>query len=340
MFRQYGVHEGCGACNDKNIVITCVGSVTAALTAPDARQPHNSPESTNSFPAYRNLVLRVWSRSCVSGEQQSSNQMMAAATTEARPSCPFCRFTVTTDGENDMYALMHHLEFSHPENGHSPFMVSDRSQSRHRSRSRSTRRSISSSTEGTAASRSRSLPPSLDNGDEDVYIDCPMDCGDAIHIREIQDHMDLHEIEGQALDDPQQQKSRSPSAHSSREQDVSDTQASSGKRISSRGTETTLTVPRTQRISRKTKEPMTHGGFKSLFLGPAPRKIRSSQKTSKPGTVKRLGVMFLRPAFVISISRTKHGIRKQNWGPMRLRSECLLGCTSNLTAAPEFPPRR
>ena len=231
---------------------------------------------------------------CVSSESKRAARKMAAAAEQAPPSCPFCRFTVKTHGEDDMYILMHHLELFHPENGLSPFMVRERSQSRHRSRSRSTRRSTSSSGEGNATGRSRSLPASVDNGDEDIYIDCPMDCGEAVHIREIQDHLDLHDIESQAHDGPQQRRSRSPSAHSSHRGEASDTQASAGTKVFDRRADTTLTVPTAQRSSRRTREPPTHGGLKSLFLGPAPRKIRSSQHTPQPGTVKRLGVTLLR----------------------------------------------
>ena len=214
---------------------------------------------------------------------------MAAAMRAVRPSCPFCQFAVKTDNEDDMYILMHHLELSHPENGYSPFMVQDMGRTGCRSRSRSSRGSTSSQKEGTTASRSRSHTPSVD-GDEDIYVDCPVGCGEAVHMRELQDHMDLHEIENQALDISQRHQDQAASAQSPPEDESIDIKAGAGKGGLNRQAETLLSVPRAHQSRKKTQDSPKHRRFKGLFLGPAPRKIRSSQAAPKLGNAKRLGV--------------------------------------------------
>ena len=192
-----------------------------------------------------------------------------------------------------MYMLMHHLELSHPENGHSPFLVRDRSSSRHRSLSRSSRRSEGSWGEGAAPSRSRSrsLTPSVDGENEDIYVDCPLDCGEAVHIREVQDHMELHETESQASDNPPLRRSGRSSPHqpdSNNESQALHHLPDGGSAVDQRGA--LLTVPAARSPSRKAKEPSTRNGLRSLFLGPAPRRTRSTKPLSVPGNIKRLGV--------------------------------------------------
>ena len=218
---------------------------------------------------------------------------MADFDQNTRPACPFCQFQVRSNSDEDVYVLMHHLELSHPENGYSPFMVRDRSSSRNGSRSRSSGRSASCMREGAAPGRSRSLTPSVDNEDGDVYVDCPVECGEAVHIRELQDHMDLHEIENLSVDGYQQlQRSRSSSAHSLRpDKGIPPSEPRTPREDSTDGE--LLKVPAARPSARKTRQSSSHHSFKGLFLGPAPRKTRSTQQEPTVGNVKRLGVRCL-----------------------------------------------
>ena len=93
---------------------------------------------------------------------------------------------------------LQHLELSHPENGESPFIARDASPLGQRKRSTSNASSRSPAGRG---SRSNSLAPTSEHADGDFYVECPLRCGEAVHIRELEDHMDLHDIESQGFDE-------------------------------------------------------------------------------------------------------------------------------------------
>ena len=259
---------------------------------------------------------------------------MATYKDDEHPSCPFCTFHVDSDSERDVYFLMQHLELSHPENGESPFIARDASPSRWPSSSRSSSRSRQPA---AGASRSRSVTPSLEDGGEDFYIECPADCGEAIHIRELQDHMDLHEIEGLAADYPRQPNDYGTRREASPYRAIGSRSTSSERRGSRSllevpGEEDSSMGPGSQGRSKRTRETTAFGSLKDLLLGPAPRKTRPAQQTPKPGTVRRLGVGL--PVPFLPSTQLKLFFRKRSSALTPSRSKCQHGCTSNWNEAP------
>ena len=102
-----------------------------------------------------------------------------------RPSCPFCAFTAASESPNDMYFLLQHLELSHPENGESPFIaIEDGSASPPEDKVRQS----SGTSESTASAYE----------EEDVYVQCPGQCGESVILAELPNHMDLHGAEDMA----------------------------------------------------------------------------------------------------------------------------------------------
>lgn len=254
---------------------------------------------------------------------------MAAYSNDQHPSCPFCTFYVNSDSEADVYFLMQHLELSHPENGESPFIARNASPLHQPSSSRSGSRSRQLA---VRTSRSRSITPSLEDGGEDFYVECPADCGEAIHIRELQDHMDLHEIEGLAVDDPRQSDDyggrREASPYRSR-----------GSRSTSSERHSLLALPEecssiVQSPSKNIREPSAFGSLKDLLLGPAPRKTRPVQQKPKPGSVRRLGVG-LSTVFQMT-TLLKLFLRRPSLALMPSKSKCRHGCASNWNEALEL----
>ncbi|MCJ1472855.1 hypothetical protein MMC13_001504 [Lambiella insularis] len=187
--------------------------------------------------------------------------------------------------EKDMYLLMHHLELSHPENGTSPFMAfDDKTAPSH---------NPSSETKDVARSRSPS-----DHGEDEVYVACPLDCGEAVTLAELSSHMELHGAEGAAFDDPTGPTSRDVSPHLH------------GGRATSTGSPVHLEVPTEATdvfSSAIAKKPRPHSAqrrhrdgyglkdWKELFLGPASKKTRATTSKARSTTARRLGRSELGP---------------------------------------------
>ena len=203
-----------------------------------------------------------------------------------RPSCPFCAFTAASDSQNDMYFLMQHLELSHPENGVSPFIaVEDNPQSQVATRSRP-----NSATSSSTASEYE---------EEDVYVQCPAQCGESVTLAELSSHMELHGAEDMASFDvrsssgsrdssPQPFRRRSSSA----EPKVPPSHSLSGNGLLA------VSYPARSHSPSTRKRPKDSYGLKNLkelFLGPAPKKPRIIAPKPTNGGEKRLGVcLFLR----------------------------------------------
>ena len=187
--------------------------------------------------------------------------------------------------------LVQHVELSHPENGESPFIARDASPAGQQRRPTS---NASSRSDAGRGSRSSSLAPTPNEADGDFYVDCPLRCGEAVHMRELEDHMDLHDIEGQCFEETEH---ASPSRHASpvsRIKRSNSTEAPARdavarERSSSRRAGELLHVPRETTLTKHHESPSRHG-LKELLLGPAPRKTRPLQATAKHGGVRRLGV--------------------------------------------------
>ena len=214
---------------------------------------------------------------------------------DSHPSCPFCPYVARSHGESDMYMLLQHLELSHPENGESPFIAREASPLGQRERSQSSASSRSATRRG---SRSRSLTPTDQRYEEDVYVDCPLKCGEAVHIRELEDHMELHDIEGQGLDEAEHANSatkNSPVQYRRKKfngvESLSRT-AGAEEHLSSRRSGELLTVPEVPGSRGHRDSSPLHHSLKEFFLGPAPRKTRQTESKSKSGGVHRLGVSY------------------------------------------------
>ena len=105
------------------------------------------------------------------------------------PACPFCPFHVASNAESDTYYLMQHLELCHPENGHSPFIALGDESIAENDTGINIRKS--SSDEG----------PSNSEDEADIYIECPLQCGETITVNELSNHMELHAAEGIVLEE-------------------------------------------------------------------------------------------------------------------------------------------
>ncbi|KAF8859589.1 DUF1671-domain-containing protein [Acephala macrosclerotiorum] len=80
--------------------------------------------------------------------------------------CPFCGYKAEGD-----YQIMLHMETQHPENGESPFVVTD--------------------------DASVAALVSLQDEDDVEYVNCPIEgCGEALLLTELESHVEMHEEEG------------------------------------------------------------------------------------------------------------------------------------------------
>ena len=213
-------------------------------------------------------------------------------TQDSCPSCPFCPYMARSHDENDMYMLLQHLELSHPEDGESPFIAREASPPGQRRRSRS---SASSRSAVGRHNRSNSLTPTteLQHGD-DFYLDCPLKCGEAVHIRELDHHLELHDIEDLSFDEMEQACSDRQNASASHFRESRSLERAARERAasdqpSSRRSGELLALPDSSR-SRKHPDSSSFRSLKECVLGPAPRKTRHTEFKPKPGSVRRLGV--------------------------------------------------
>lgn len=206
---------------------------------------------------------------------------MTDTTFNDNPSCPFCTFSVLSNSDQDVYALMHHLEISHPENGESPFIVTDEGGSNVRL------------TPPEEESANSSLATPDDEEGDDVYIECPAQCGEAITLTELSSHMELHGAEGILSDDPTRPRSRNASS-----------QLQGGRASSSdpQGHSDASSFSDTALISSSPKKNRGHGAkgrhkdgygvrdWKEFFFGPSSKKTRSSKPKKRQHVPRRLGV--------------------------------------------------
>jgi len=205
---------------------------------------------------------------------------MTDSVTEDIPSCPFCSFSVKSNSERDMYALMHHLELSHPENGQSPFIVTDEGGG--------SGRGIALEEEGATSS----LTAPEDEEGEEVYIECPAQCGEAITLTELSSHMDLHSAEGISSDGLRpRSRNTSPHLHGGRASSsgplsYSDVSLFSGNTL----VDSSPKKHRGHSAPRKQKDGYGLKDWKEFFLGPSSKKTRSSNPKTRAPVPRRLGV--------------------------------------------------
>jgi len=183
--------------------------------------------------------------------------------------------------DQDVYTLMHHLEISHPENGQSPFIVTDAGGSNGRH------------TPLEEESASSSLAAPEDEEEEEVYIECPAQCGEAITLTELSSHMELHSAEGLLSDDPTRPRSRNASPHlqggrasSSGPLGHSDASLFSGNTL----VDSSPKKHRGHSAQRRYKDGYGLRDWKDFFLGPSSKKTRSSKPKKRQHVPRRLGV--------------------------------------------------
>jgi hypothetical protein len=197
-----------------------------------------------------------------------------------KPSCPFCTFKVRSGSEADMYALMHHLELSHPENGKSPFIAFEEEVEPFQTRR----------PEKERATHSPALPqtPSDEDEEEDVYIECPAQCGEAVTLTELSSHMELHSAEGLVSDESSQLRSREASPHLQSERPTSRGSLGPSSQLSEPKT-THLAPPRPKHRSHSAKR-NKDGFWKELLLFQGSKRPRSHKSKRHSTGPRRLGV--------------------------------------------------
>lgn len=185
-----------------------------------------------------------------------------------------------SNSEQDIYTLMHHLELSHPENGESPFIVTDDGG----------RNGGHTPLKEESASSSLAAP---EDEEEEAYIECPAQCGEAITLTELSSHMELHNAEGISFDDPTRPRSRNASPHlhggrasSSGPLGYSDASLLSGNAL----VDSSPKKYRGHSAQRRHKDGYGLKDWKEFFLGPSSKKARSSKPKKRQHVARRLGV--------------------------------------------------
>ena len=191
------------------------------------------------------------------------------------PSCPFCPFMIPQD--RDIYDLLQHVELCHPENGESPFIAQEHSFG------------AILLEEDEEGSRSSTDVPS-DNGDEEeeAFVDCPAQCGEAITIAELSSHMEMHAAEGMALDgaDTTMTEGRLPGLYNLNAPGVEDLPGTL-LNATNLPDSTSAKKPRSQ---KRQKDHHGHKDWKELLLGSVSKKPRTIAAKAKATSVRRLGV--------------------------------------------------
>ena len=207
---------------------------------------------------------------------------MAFAENNDSPTCPFCTFEVPS--QQDLYFLIQHVELCHPENGTSPFITAEELTDERQAKT--TEEESASSTE----------TPSEDDA-EDIFVDCPAECGETITLAELSTHMEMHGAEGMAVDESGSaaEDNHPPRLHGGRARvDGGAFTASPLDHLPSSQEAPGSSSPATGRGSRK-KRKNRHGGldWKDLLFGPAPANAKPKTTKSKQTAVRRLGVRIL-----------------------------------------------
>ncbi|MCJ1309982.1 hypothetical protein MMC25_003643 [Agyrium rufum] len=223
------------------------------------------------------------------------------ASTEERPACPFCPFTVASfSDDHEMDFLMQHLELCHPENGQTPVIAVDGG--RHSSPSfKDAHLSVRAGKESTPLRSELSEDEDEDEG----YVKCPRGCGEIVTLAELVSHMELHASEEMSMDDEDR-------GIEVKQQWLPDYQASSRDKghspIRYQGdvsAEPSTTMPSSHSkhnsghaTSRRRMDDVTLKDIKDLLLRRSAKKAKTShQRQHKPrqAGVRRLGKSELGP---------------------------------------------
>jgi hypothetical protein len=220
--------------------------------------------------------------------------------------CPFCDFT-----DKDSYFLMQHVELIHPENGESPFIVTDDGRPS---------RAYHSEDEETAQQDDQR--PLSRNSKDNEYVECPYDCGELVPSAELSSHKDFHVAEGMALTEAGLPSGAQLTGL------CNDTQA-----VRNISNHFTTDIPKSLR-NLDQRGPSTpprnytkkRSPLKDLLLGSpsSPRRrgpVKSEAVTD--GGTRRLGVS--RAPLSQTSVRTDTRSREQNWVLMHTKSRCQPG---------------
>ena len=165
------------------------------------------------------------------------------------PSCPFCPFS-----DSDASFVAQHIDFCHPENG-AP-------------------QGSSQQASPQDFTRDSSQPATDDSTDQ--YVECPNGCGEGVTVAELSTHLDLHAVEGDALDESGSTRTPSNADLFSSDRDLSSDH------------EDTLEIP----SSRNGGKRDANRDF-ARANSSKPGRARSPPRTVGPDGAKRLGVCFI-----------------------------------------------
>jgi zinc finger-containing ubiquitin peptidase 1 len=185
-------------------------------------------------------------------------------------SCPFCDFT-----DQESYFLLQHVELIHPEDGESPFIVTEKDDTAVRTSQGQLKRNgkevVRQQPEHEPASASSLESPT-------TYIECPYHCGELVASAELTSHTDLHLAENMAFEEEALQRVEYSTGACNDAQAVKDISA-----------HFSTDIPKALR--RETESPRTptprKTSLKEMLFGGSPR--RTPIKVSGGGT-RRLGV--------------------------------------------------
>lgn len=207
-----------------------------------------------------------------------------------RPTCPFCPFSVSTDGSDDMYFLTQHVELCHPENGKSPFiavMPDGEHDARADGQDSGPRLCVRS---GRESALSTDTPSEDDSDGEGDYVECPALCGEAVNFAELSSHMELHGAEGMAVEETQEDAVFEAKAcpDSGRAQEPAVLHLDSLRDSTNRSSPARKKKPRSHH--KRHKDHYGLKDWKDLLLGPGPKNSRPTNVKAKHAAARRLGV--------------------------------------------------
>ncbi|KAL1958309.1 hypothetical protein VTO42DRAFT_4626 [Malbranchea cinnamomea] len=110
--------------------------------------------------------------------------------------CPFCAYRTP-----DTYVLMHHVEVHHPENGHSPFAVTEDGSD---DASLAWQYAIEEALSTPEVDSSWKLELQAEDtpaDDATNYVECPTGCGEMINVTDLSVHLDFHFAESAVLEE-------------------------------------------------------------------------------------------------------------------------------------------
>ena len=208
-------------------------------------------------------------------------QLFEMEVVDAMPVCPFCPFSVASKDESDTYFLMQHLELCHPENGYSPFIADE------------DKATSADDTDGAeTTNRSSFSDEDLSNSEDksNVYMECPLQCGETVTIAELTNHLELHAAEGTALEEEDAKattKGITPQLNNSGSDTTHQPHSSSSLRAPSSVKAKDAVEAKRNHSRQKNKQSPFWEGLGRILV-PSPKKRRTGK--AKYSAARRLGV--------------------------------------------------